>query len=182
MSRPPCCRRVGASPPCVLFKPAGVPCRGLEQVVLTVDELESLRLADLEGLYQSQAAARMNVSQPTFARIVASARKKVAAALSQGRALRIEGGVFQMDDLRQFVCDECAKQWGVPRGTGRPSACPDCGSTSFRRADGDGGCAGRGGRGRRGLGRGRCHRGGRGMRRGVAVSQSVEPTDKGGEQ
>lgn len=95
MPRPTCCRRVAATPACLLFKPAGVPCSALEQLVLTVDELESLRLADLEGLYQEQAATRMGVSRATFGRIVESARKKVARMLVEAKALRIEGGVFQ---------------------------------------------------------------------------------------
>jgi predicted DNA-binding protein (UPF0251 family) len=64
----------------------------LEEVELTIDELEALRLADLEGLYQEEAAARMEVSRATFARIVETARLKVATALVHGHALRIGGG------------------------------------------------------------------------------------------
>jgi predicted DNA-binding protein (UPF0251 family)/predicted Fe-Mo cluster-binding NifX family protein len=90
--RPKSCRRVGSSPDVTYFKPRGVPLSEIEEVVLSVDELESLRLADLEGMYQEEAAALMNVSRPTFGRIVDSARKKIAAALVQGKALRIEGG------------------------------------------------------------------------------------------
>jgi predicted DNA-binding protein (UPF0251 family) len=64
----------------------------LEQVTLTLDEVESLRLADLEGLYQEDAAQKMKVSRATFARIVEQARRKVAEALIHGKALRLEGG------------------------------------------------------------------------------------------
>ena len=78
------------------FKPAGIPLRTLEEVVVTLDELESLRLADLEGLYQEEAAARMKISRPTFSRLVESAHKKVAEALVEGKALRLEGGPVQM--------------------------------------------------------------------------------------
>lgn len=63
---------------------------------MTLDEFEALRLADLDGLYQEKAAAEMNVSRPTFSRIIASARLKVADALVHGKALRIEGGPVQV--------------------------------------------------------------------------------------
>ena len=70
--------------------------RMLEYVALTVDELEAIRLADLEGLYQEQAAAHMNVSRQTFGRILEAAHKKVAEALVHGKALSIEGGSFEV--------------------------------------------------------------------------------------
>jgi predicted DNA-binding protein (UPF0251 family) len=83
-------------PQATYYKPRGVPLRALEQVALTVDELEALRLADLEGLYQEEAAGRMNVSRQTFGRIVEAARKKVADALVNGKALSIEGGPVEV--------------------------------------------------------------------------------------
>ncbi len=92
MPRPPNCRRVAARPGVRVFKPAGVRACGLEWVTLTVDEYEALRLADLEGLYQDEAAERMHVSRPTFGRIVESARRKVARVLCSGLALSIDGG------------------------------------------------------------------------------------------
>lgn len=92
MPRPFCLRRVEWTPRVTYFKPAGVPLRLLEEVTLTLDELEALRLADLEELYQEEAADRMKISRPTFGRIVESARRKVAGALVNGKALRLEGG------------------------------------------------------------------------------------------
>lgn len=94
MPRPLCIRRVGHRTEVTYFKPAGVPLCRLDENVVTLDELESLRLADLEGLglYQEQAAETMKISRPTFARIVESARRKVADALIHGKALRLEGG------------------------------------------------------------------------------------------
>lgn len=92
MTRPCCPRRIGFVPGTTYFKPAGVPLRTLAEVVVSLDELEALRLADLEGLYQEEAAGRMQVSRPTFARIVEAARRKVADALIHGKALRLEGG------------------------------------------------------------------------------------------
>jgi len=75
-----------------MFKPAGIPTRLLEEVVMTLDEFEAIRLADLDGLYQEGAAAEMGVSRPTFSRITAEAHRKLADALVHGKALRIEGG------------------------------------------------------------------------------------------
>jgi len=98
MPRNKCCRKVSNEPACTLFKPAGVPARMLAQVALTVDELEALRLADYQGLYHEQAAGMMNVSRQTFGRIVSRARRQVAQALIEGNALKIEGGVFEVDD------------------------------------------------------------------------------------
>ncbi len=74
------------------FKPRGVPLKRLEEVALGIDELEAVRLADLEGLYQDAAAERMRVSRATFGRIVAAARRKIAEALVSGKAIRIAGG------------------------------------------------------------------------------------------
>jgi predicted DNA-binding protein (UPF0251 family) len=133
--RPRCPRRVAAPPQCTYFKPAGVPVSRLAEVALSVDELEALRLADLEGLYQDDAAARMGVSRPTFARIVEASRRKVAEALVEGRALRIAGGAVAFEGQRQFRCEVCRHRWSLPFGTGRPDGCPSCGSGEFRRTD-----------------------------------------------
>jgi predicted DNA-binding protein (UPF0251 family) len=75
-----------------VFKPIGIPVRLLDEVVMTLDEFEAIRLADLDGLYQESAAAQMGVSRPTFSRIAAEAHRKVADAIVHGKALRIEGG------------------------------------------------------------------------------------------
>ena len=97
MPRPCCCRRIGFMPSRVYFKPAGVPLTELTEVTLTLDEVEALRLADLDGLYQEQAGERMNISRATFGRIVEQARRKVADALLHGKALRLEGGTVAMN-------------------------------------------------------------------------------------
>ena len=96
MPRPRLFRRVGFQPSVTYFKPAGVPLAGLADIVLTVDEFEAIRLKDYEGMEQSEAAKKMNISQPTFHRLVLSARKKVSEALVNGKAIRIEGGNFKM--------------------------------------------------------------------------------------
>ena len=66
MARPINCRRVGFMPQSDYFKPRGIPLSMLEEVILTVDECEAIRLADLEGLYQEKAAEKMKVSRQTF--------------------------------------------------------------------------------------------------------------------
>jgi len=92
MPRPITGRRVGCRLPQQVFKPAGVPARALEEVILGLDGAEAIRLADLEGLYQDAAAHRMGVSRQTFGRIIEAARRAVADAVINGKRLRIEGG------------------------------------------------------------------------------------------
>ena len=153
----------------MLFKPAGVPSSRLNELVLGIDELEAIRLADLEGLYQEQAADQMKVSRQTFGRIVSSARNKVAQALVAGMSLRIEGGEIEMADMRTFRCDKCAHEWQEPFGTGRPDGCPQCDSDEFRRTDGlkrSGGGMGSGGNRGGKCGRGRRRDDGSGARKG----------------
>lgn len=91
MPRPSCPRKIAHLPPATYFKPAGIPLREIREIRLAADELEAMRLADYEGLYNVEAAERMGVSRQTFDRIVNRARKKVAEALVNGCALRIEG-------------------------------------------------------------------------------------------
>ncbi|MCA9787473.1 MAG: DUF134 domain-containing protein [Calditrichaeota bacterium] len=98
--RPFNCRRIAGSPASPVFKPMGIRRSTLEEVVMTLDEFEAIRLADLEGLYQEQAAAQMNISRATFSRIIESAHRKTADALVHGKALRIEGGPIQMTARR----------------------------------------------------------------------------------
>jgi uncharacterized protein len=89
MPRPTCPRRIRHTPPSDYFKPAGVPLRDLREITLAPDEMESIRLADHEDLYNVDAAERMGVSRQTFDRIVRRARRKIAEALVLGQALRI---------------------------------------------------------------------------------------------
>jgi len=74
------------------FKPRGIPSVDLEEVVLSLDEFEAIRLADYEQLYQEEAATRMHISRQTFGRIVEAAHKKIADVLINAKALKIEGG------------------------------------------------------------------------------------------
>lgn len=90
MARPLKCRRIDCTPASNYFKPAGIPLRELDEVVLGMDELEAIRLTDLEGLYQQDAAARMGVSRQTIGNILGRAHGKIADALLNGKALRID--------------------------------------------------------------------------------------------
>ena len=104
MPRPCCLRHINHAPAAVYFKPTGVPACTLQQVILRLDEVEALRLADLQGLYQEQAAVQMQISRPTFARIIETARQKVAEAIIHGKALRIEGGTVILKDAAAPQC------------------------------------------------------------------------------
>ncbi len=83
-------RRIRGNFENVCFKPCGIPARALEIVYLKADELEAIRLMDLEGLYQEEVAKEMGVSRPTISRILANARAKIADALINGKAIEIE--------------------------------------------------------------------------------------------
>jgi len=106
MVRPQKCRRIVGRPVCDVFKPRGVPMRALEKVLLSLDEFEAVRLADHEGLDQSAAAERMNISRPTFTRLIETARHKVATAIVAGRALVIAGGMVHIGD-DDSECPRC---------------------------------------------------------------------------
>ena len=96
MARPTKCRSVEAIPGVNVFKPSGVPMDQLDEVRLTLEGFNALRLTDIVGLNQTDAAARMAVSRQTFGRILGVARRIVASAVVNGRALRIEGGNYEV--------------------------------------------------------------------------------------
>ena len=129
MGRRPLWRRVSFLPTVTYFKPAGIPLRELEENCLTVEEVEAIRLKDIEDLEQGQCAERMNVSRTTFIRILDSARKKMAESLIEGKAIRIEGGNFEMA-TRRFRCrndhewETCYEELIKDL----PQTCPTCGS------------------------------------------------------
>jgi uncharacterized protein len=125
MARPSKCRRVEFLPNTVYFKPAGVPLRELEEVVITIEEAEAVRLKDLEGLEQEQGAERMNISRPTFQRILSAARQKMADALLNGKAIKIQGGNFEIN-WRRFRCRQ-GHEWELDAPVAvPPEICPRC--------------------------------------------------------
>jgi uncharacterized protein len=134
MARPQKHRIVAFNPNVSYFKPRGIPLLELDEVDLTVDEREAIRLADLQGLSHEEAGMRMGVSRATFGRIVQHARYAVADALINGKAINVEGGNYRLaSNERCFACDECGKNWVAPQGTGRPAGCPECASDKFYR-------------------------------------------------
>lgn len=90
MVRPRRHRRIRGSPTKDFFKPSGIRMRDLTEIILKIDEFEAIRLKDYEALPQEESAARMNISQPTFHRLIKDARRKVADAIINGKAIRIE--------------------------------------------------------------------------------------------
>ncbi|UCF92923.1 MAG: DUF134 domain-containing protein [Desulfobacterales bacterium] len=134
MVRPQKDRMVAFNPEISYFKPRGIPMIDLAEVRLTVDEREAIRLSDWLGLSHEEAGRRMGVSRATFGRIVQRARKKVADALINGKAINIEGGNYRVvTQLRIFRCQNCDHRWEAPPGTGRPADCPGCGQNDFHR-------------------------------------------------
>lgn len=127
MGRQPRWRRVDLIPEVTYFKPEGIPSGRLQEVRLSVEEAEAIRLKDLERLEQEQCAKKMNISRTTFHRILVVARQKLANALLNGKAIRIEGGNFEMT-ARRFRCLN-GHEWSVPFEamiSAPPESCPMC--------------------------------------------------------
>jgi predicted DNA-binding protein (UPF0251 family) len=132
LSRQPLWRRVDFLPKITSFKPAGVPLSQLQEIRISVEEAEAIRLKDLEGLEQEECAQKMNVSRSTFARILLSARQKMADALLNGKAIRIEGGNYELT-TRSFRCGN-GHEWEVPFETmikKPPEICPTCNTANI---------------------------------------------------
>lgn len=131
MARPRLCRRIMFKPGATYFKPAGVRMIELEESSLGFDEFEAVRLKDLEGLDEKECAKKMNISQPTFNRLVREARRKIADAIVHGKAIKIEGGDFKMVQPRGLGRGRMAggrgRMGGFAAGPGGVCACPKCG-------------------------------------------------------
>lgn len=89
MPRPKKVRCISCKPDATYFKPRGIPLIHLDEISISMDELEAMKLADYEGLYHEDAASRMKISRQTFGRILHNARRKVAEFLIMGNALKI---------------------------------------------------------------------------------------------
>jgi predicted DNA-binding protein (UPF0251 family) len=124
-------RQISQRPRILGFKPMGIPTPRLEALSLQLDELEALRLADREGLYQEEAAVRMGVSRVTFGRILQRARAKVAEALLEGKALLFGEGPVRFEPDAHGICPV----HGGPRRRGRACRCdPDSGTGTGKRS------------------------------------------------
>ncbi|MFA5026024.1 MAG: DUF134 domain-containing protein [Candidatus Shapirobacteria bacterium] len=89
MSRPKQKRCIRFNPEVLYFKPRGVPLSTLEEIELFPDELEALKLHDVDRLDQIESAKKMKISQPTFGRILDKTYKKIAIAIIKGKAIKI---------------------------------------------------------------------------------------------
>jgi predicted DNA-binding protein (UPF0251 family) len=125
MARPRCCRKIARIPEINFFVPDGVRPSDLEEVILNLDEFEAVKLADLHGLYQDRAALEMNISRQTFGRLIESARKKIADALVNGKALKIDGGDVEVAPAPDR-CSTCRHRVSTS-DCGRKGQCPHCG-------------------------------------------------------
>ncbi len=121
MSRPRKCRWVEREPGVTYFKPQGVPLKNLEQVIITVDELEALRLSDLLNHSHEATAQQMKVSRPTVTRMLARAHRAIADALVNGKAIRIEGGDYILE-----TCHTCCPTCGKPMPVPQEAVCHTC--------------------------------------------------------
>jgi predicted DNA-binding protein (UPF0251 family) len=133
MARPKKCRWVEFEPGITFFKPQGIPLRNLEQMVISVDELEALRLSDYLGLSHEEVAKEMNVSRPTVTRMLARAHRAVADALVNGKAIKIQGGDYKLAE-REYRCNSCSHIWSGSPGISSPEFCPECQGSDIQRS------------------------------------------------
>lgn len=130
MVRPRRLRRIFSCPDVTYFKPVGVPMVNLKEIVLSFDELEAIRMIDIEGIGQSEAGKKMKISQSTLSRLLGSGRKKLASAIVNGQAIKIEGGNFKMAISRgRGLGRGPGGRMGGPlaAGPGGFCLCPKCG-------------------------------------------------------
>ncbi|NOZ34920.1 MAG: DUF134 domain-containing protein [Chlorobi bacterium] len=127
MARPQKNRKVNTPPLFTNFKPAGISAKNLEQIILTLDEFEAIRLSDYLGMSQEEAATEMEISRPTFTRLIEVARKKTADFFINGKILHFEGGNihFRKNILK---CETCGHSFHISFNT-EIKHCPHCGSS-----------------------------------------------------
>lgn len=132
MPRPIKWRRIENLPEYEYFAPINVANCELEENILKVEELEAIRLKDLEGLDQEACAKRMEVSRQTFQRIYNEAKMKIADSLVNGKAIRIKGGNYTQN-ICVFACKECGTRWEnrVEDVHENEIMCPECGSKNI---------------------------------------------------
>lgn len=139
MARPIKWRRIEQTPVVPYFIPAEETDGSMVEIILKLEELEAIRLKDLEGLEQAECAQHMEVSRPTFQRILLSAREKIADSLIHGKVIRIEGGNFTRN-ICPVACQKCGKKWNesienVGKIRQGNYTCPSCGSEQIECQD-----------------------------------------------
>lgn len=123
MPRPRRFRRILEEPQIRCFKPEKENLDSLESIKITIDEFEAIRLRDYHDIQQKRSAEIMGVSQPTFHRILASARKKISKALIDGNMIIIVGKDY-ITDKKRYKCNMCGFEWLSPEK--EYEKCPDC--------------------------------------------------------
>ena len=108
----------------IVYKPQGIPLVNLEINMLSMVEFEAIRLIDHDGKSQVEAADLMNISQPTISRILKSGRNKIADAFVNGKAIRIEGGEYELV-YNGYCCKDCKVEWEIEQNY-QPTNCPSC--------------------------------------------------------
>ena len=131
MVRPTRTRRIFFQPDVTYFKPAGIPMVNLKETLLSFDELEAIRLIDSERMEQNKAGKKMKISQSTLSRLLREGRKKLADAIIQGNAIKIQGGNFKMVKPRGSGFGRGfgggGRMGGFAAGPGGICKCPKCG-------------------------------------------------------
>ena len=127
MPRPKKWRKISFEPECTLFKPCGVPKSELETISIMLEELEAMRLKDIQGLNQAECAELMSVSRQTFQNIIESARKKAALALTTGKGIHITGGKYTYN-ICTYTCQACGEEFSM--NFEGEAVCPTCGASN----------------------------------------------------
>jgi uncharacterized protein len=138
LPRPRKCRYVENPQPGKCFRVSQDTRIPRDATIIFLDEIEAIRLADTEGLTQEEAALRMEISRPTFARLINEAHRKIADAILSGKSIVTEGDdatIEESVEKRIFKCDDCDHEWGLDCGAGCPDKCPKCEGANYRRAN-----------------------------------------------
>jgi predicted DNA-binding protein (UPF0251 family) len=134
MVRPKKNRKVSLNPDIGYFTPGDIPAADVEVITLSVEEREALRLSDLLEMSYEEAGQKMGVSRATFGRIIQRARKIVADALINGKAIHIKGGNYMIvSEKAMFICNKCSHQWEETRKKRGTESCPACKHEYFQK-------------------------------------------------
>lgn len=125
MARPKLKRTIRCNPSAYYFKPRGIPMSELEEIILEDDEIESIRLADLQGLFHEDAALKMKVSRATFGRVLHSARNKIADSILNGKAIKLSESLKESKSISSRVCKGCGCKL-KNTGTSNKLICTNC--------------------------------------------------------
>jgi len=129
MPRPRIFRRISENPEIRCFKPERDDLDSLKPIEITIDEFEAIRLRDYHDIQQKKSAEVMRISQPTFHRILTSARKKISKALVEGNTIMIIGA-DSIDAKKRYKCSVCGFEWSSPKK--EYDKCPDCESEDIK--------------------------------------------------